>query len=313
MSAGGAGRENLAWVDGRFVPVREAALPMTSAGARYGLNVFEGICGYAAQGGTQLLVFRLREHARRLLDSARLMQLDVDWPVEAVEAAVLETLRRNEVRGDCQIRLTIFVTGDGNATTRGPCSLVSIATPRRARPFATRGLTAAVSSWRRISDEVMPPRVKAGANYLNGRYGQLEAMGNGHDEAIFLTPGGKVAEAGSSCLFIVRDGRLATPPATAAILESITRDTVIRLARHAEMPVEAREIDRTELYLAEEAFLCGSHYEITPVTRIDGFRLGDGSPGPHTADLWTLYEAALRGDGNRLPTEAAGWLTPVHG
>lgn len=312
MSAAAADRENLAWVDGRFVPVREATLPMSSAGARYGLNVFEGICGYVAPGGTQLLVFRLREHVQRLRDSARLMQLDGDWPVGLLETAVIETLRRNEVRHDCQIRLTIFVTADGNSTTRGPCSLVCMATPRRGIPFATRGLTAAVSSWRRISDDVMPPRVKAGANYLNSRYGQLEAIANGHDEAIFLTTGGKVAEAGSACLFIVRGGRIITPPATASILESITRDTVIQLGRHAGFPIEVRDTDRAELYLAEEAFLCGSHYEITPITHIGGMRVGDGMPGPLTTELWTLYEAALRGTDKQLPREAPGWLTPVY-
>jgi len=313
IGAASEAREQFVWIDGDFVSIRNATIPMSSAGARYGLNVFEGICGYASHDGTDVFIFRLREHVKRLGESARIMQVSCGFPPERMEQAVLETVRRNAVHCDCQARLTIFVTGDGNCATRGPTSLVCIVTPRTPRPFDARGVTAGITSWRRISDDIMPPRVKAGANYLNGRYGLLEAVTNGHDEAIFLTTTGKVAEASSSCLFIVKDGQVVTTPATSSILESITRDTIVQIASANGMQVVIREIDRTELYLCDEAFLCGSHYEITPIKRIDGFNIGNLTPGPVTTALWTLYAGVIRGAIRSGPAQVGDWLSSAYG
>lgn len=154
---------------------------------------------------------------------------------------------------------------------------------------------------------MLPPRVKAGANYINGRYAHLEAQANGGSLPIFLNFSGKVAEGAGACLMMVRDGILVTPPCTAAILESITRDSLLTLAGETGLTTQEREIDRTELYLAEEVFLCGSSAELIPLTRIDRFSIGDGRPGPTTRFLSKLYFDSADGTASDHQT----WLTPV--
>lgn len=154
-----------------------------------------------------------------------------------------------------------------------------------------------------------PPRIKAGANYHNSRFGVLEARRNGYDEALFLTFNGKVSEGGNSCFFMVKDGVLVTPPVTASILISITRQTLIELARDQGIEVQEREIDRSELYIADEAFLCGSGLEISPILSVDRFPVGDRSVGPVTHRLWDAYDSVIRGGDARYQR----WLTPVYG
>ena len=306
-------QEPLVWVDGKLIPSVNATLNVMSAAVRYGLNVFEGICGYTNGTCSDLFIFRLRDHVERLQASARIMRLDCDYPAAILEKAVLETVQVNNTMDDCQFRLTIFVSGRGDCATRGPTSLMCVVTPRISRNLNERAVTAGIASWRRIADDVMPARVKAGANYLNGRYGLLEAKASGFDEAIFLTREGKVAEASSACLFMIRNGVLLTPPLTASILESITRETIIKLAKeHLKIEVQTREIDRTELYLAEELFICGSHYEITPVVELDRFRVGKGIPGPISQSLWDGYDKLVRGKIDLSSNHSNGWCVSAH-
>jgi branched-chain amino acid aminotransferase len=299
-------KPDLIYVDGAMVPYAEATIHVASAAAKYGANVFEGICAYEGDDGRSL-VFRLREHLVRLHNSVRMMQIDCDYGDAAYAEAVLMSLRRNRIRGDAHIRLTVFITGEGYADARGPASLVCIASPRQAAPLDSKAAHAAVSTWRRIDDAIMPPRIKAGANYHNSRFGMLEARRNAYDEAIFLTLAGKVAEGANSCFAMLRDGVLVTPPVTSSILESVTRATLIELAAELGLKVQERQIDRSELYLAEEAFLCGSGHEIRPILSIDRFPVGDGTVGTVTHRLWDAYESVVRGRN----AARAGWLTPV--
>jgi len=300
------------YVDGAMVPYAEATIHVASAAAKYGANVFEGICAYEGNSGRSF-VFRLREHLVRLHNSVRMMQIECDYGDAAYSEAVLMSLRENRIRGDAHIRLTVFITGEGYADARGPASLVCIASPRdrgprEAAPLDGKAAHAAISTWRRIDDAIMPPRIKAGANYHNSRFGMLEARRNGYDEAIFLTLAGKVSEGANSCFAMLRDGILVTPPVTASILESVTRATLLELAAaELGLRVQEREIDRSELYLAEEAFFCGSGHEIRPVLSVDRFPLGDGGVGKVTRRLWESYEAVVRG---RNASRTA-WLTPV--
>jgi branched-chain amino acid aminotransferase len=300
-------KPELIYADGAMVPYAEATIHVASAAAKYGANVFEGICAYAGDGGRSF-VFRLREHLVRLHNSVRMMQIEYDYGDADYAEAVLMSLRENRIRGDAHIRLTVFIAGEGYADAKGPASLVCIASPRVAAPLDGKAAHAAVSTWRRIDDAIMPPRIKAGANYHNSRFGMLEARRNGYDEAIFLTLAGKVAEGANSCFAMLRDGVLVTPPVTSSILESVTRATLLELAT-AELgvKVQEREIDRSELYLAEEAFFCGSGHEIRPVLSIDRFPVGDGGVGTVTRRLWESYEAVVRG----RSTSRAAWLTPV--
>jgi branched-chain amino acid aminotransferase len=167
---------------------------------------------------------------------------------------------------------------------------------------------AKVSSWRRISEDVMPPRVKNLSNYRNGQLARMEALQDGYDTAFLLNHQGKVSEAPGACVAIVRDGRLITPDLQSSVLESITRDVLLVLAREElGMPVEERVVDRTELYLADEVFVCGTAAEITPVTSVDRYPVGNGEIGPVTKELERVFEQALRGTGNSF----AKWRTPV--
>jgi branched-chain amino acid aminotransferase len=167
---------------------------------------------------------------------------------------------------------------------------------------------ACVSSWERINDNVLPPRAKVGANYINGRYAHLQAKRDGYDLPIFLGADRKVSEGAGACLFMVRGGDLVTPPTTSSVLESITRDTVMRLATDMGVKVMERTIDRTELYLAEEIFLCGSAAEISPIVSVDRFEIGNGAPGSLTEGLLRQYLAVTSGADSRYPE----WRTVVH-
>jgi branched-chain amino acid aminotransferase len=297
----------LIYVDGAMVPHGEATIHVSSVAAKFGANAFEGLCAYAGEDG-QSYVFRLREHLARLHRSVQAMEIDWDRSDEECQAAVLMSLRENGIRGDAHLRLSVFITGDGMCDTRGPASLVCVAKARKPAPLDTKVADAAVTSWRRIDDQVMPPRVKAGPNYFNSRYGLLEARRNGYDEAIFLTLTGKVSEGANCCFAMVRDGVLATPSVTSGVLESITRSTLLQLAEEdLGLRVQEREIDRSELYAADEAFFCGSAQEVRPVLSVDRFQVGDGRIGPVTRHLWAAYESAVRGRNEAR----RGWLTPV--
>jgi branched-chain amino acid aminotransferase len=295
------------YVNGDMVPYANATIHVSSIAAKYGSNVFEGLCAYAGES-EQSFLFRVKEHLARLHNSVRIMEIDCDYSDEDYMNAIFMTLRENQIRGDAHIRLTVFITGEGYSDGRGPATLVCTAKARTSTPIDHRTAHAAISTWRRIDDSIMPPRLKAGANYHNGRFGLLEARRNGYDQVIFLTLAGKVSEGASASFAMVRNGALVTPPVTAGILESVTRSTLLELAADdLGLRVQEREIDRTELYVADEAFFCASGMEMRAVLSVDRFPVGDGRVGPVTRQLWDTYEAVIRG---RNKARIA-WLTPV--
>ena len=301
--------DRLIWFKGALMPAHEARVPVLSPTAQFGLNVFEGIRGYWSVRDDELYLFRLDDHIKRLAQSCRLIGIACPHDVSEITAAIREVLRVNEYRCDIAVRVTVFVDGEGTWHSSEPVGMFVAPIARPRRDLAdTGGQSAGVSTWERISDRVMPPRIKAGANYLNGRYAHLEARRNGHDVPVLLGPDGKVAEGAGSCLFLVRDGRLITPPVTGAILESITRDTLLRLASDVDLHAEVRPVDRTELYVADEVFLCGTAAELTPLTEIDGHTVGAGRMGPLTHRLLEAYLGAACDSADPQP---AGWRTPV--
>jgi branched-chain amino acid aminotransferase len=228
---------------------------------------------------------------------------------EEIEGSILEVLRKNQPREDVHIRQTAYLAGDGDMDDTGPVALAVDARPRKVTQKP--GIAVGVSSWTRIADGSMPPRIKCSANYQNGRLAVLEAKANGYDGALLLNNRGKLAEAPGACCFLVRAGVPLTPPVTADILESVTRTTLLELFRTelGQPPVE-RDVDRTELYVADEAFLCGSGWEITPVVSVDRMPLGDGvQPGPLTRAIQACYFAVVRGE----KPAYRHWLTPVYG
>lgn len=285
----------LIWLDGNIIDVNEAKIPVLAPTAQFGLNVFEGIPGYWNEEKEQLFAFRLDDHYARLMRSARLLEIDCPYTKEQLKQALVDIVRANGYREDISIRQTLFVEGFGSWGSSEPVGMFVAPIPRKktSAEYNKNGLKVCVSSWRRISDTMLSPRVKCGANYINSRVGQREALRNGYDTCLFLNEQGKVSEGPGSCFFMVKDGKLVTPLLTDSVLESITRDTVIHLAEEVlHIPVEERSIDRTELYTCDEAFLCGSAMEIRPIVSIDRYAL-DGQE--ITARLHQVYLDVVRG------------------
>ncbi len=300
------------WFNGEYVPWPEARVHVNTDTVLRGANVFEGLRAYANPEQQQMFVFRLEEHLDRLWKSMKVLRMTLPYSKADLAEACGGVVARNGFRQDVQIRLTAYF-GEGPLYAFEPDKISTgafiIALPRRSTMEDQKGLACCISSWRRISDNVMPPRVKAGANYHNSRYASVQAHVDGYDNVILLNERDKVSEGPGACLVIVRDGRPITPPVTANILESITRDTLAELfVSELKLGFVERDIDRTELYLADEVFYCGSAYEVLPVTSIDRYPIGDGSIGPVTQRIRTLYREVVRG----LVPKYKHWLTPVY-
>ena len=296
------------WMNGTLVPEPEAKLPVNSAAVFYATNVFEGLRAYWNETDDQLYCFRLDEHFARFRESMKMMRFTVPYSDADLHAAVKATLTGNAFREDIHMHLVAYVAGAGMEAT-SPTGLY-INPRRRGRIAEDSGLRCCISSWARTSDNAIPIRLKCGANYQNGRLAVLQAKADGYDAPIFLNQLGRVAEGTGATFFMIRKGQIVTPPVTSDILESITRTTLIeKLCPEAiGMQVVEREIARTELYVAEEAFFCGSGYEITPITSVDRFPLGDGHVGAITQKLSTAYMNIVRGTDKRYPE----WRTPVY-
>ena len=295
----------LIWLNGEILNVNEAKIPVLSPTAQFGLNVFEGIPGYWNEEQQQLFVFRLDDHYARLMRSARLLEFECPYTQEEMKQALIDVVRANGYREDISIRQTLFVEGNGSWGSSEPVGMFVAPIPRKktSAEYNKNGLKVCVSSWRRISDTMLSPRIKCGANYINSRMGQREALRNGYDTCIFLNERGKVSEGPGSCFFMVKDGKLVTPLLTDSVLESITRDTVIQLAKDVlRLPVEERNIDRTELYVCDEAFLCGSAMEIRAILSVDQYAIDRQNM---TEKLHQSYLNAVRG-------RSVEWVTPIY-
>ena len=298
------------WFKGEILDVNDAKINILAPTSQFGLNVFEGIPCYWNDEEKQLYAFRLNDHYDRLLRSVELMQLDCKYTKDDMVKAFIDVIKANEYDENLSVRQTLFVEGFGSWGSDGPVDMFVAPIPRgrTSAEYNKKGLNVCVTSWRRISDENLSPRIKCGANYINSRVGQREALRNGYDTCIFLNEFGKVAEGPGSCFFIVKNGTVITPQLTDSVLESITRDTIIKIAKDKGYPVIERTIDRTELYTCEEAFLCGSAMEITPVLSIDKYIIGDGSTGKITKELHLTYLDIARGKLKQYEN----WVTPIY-
>ena len=298
------------WYKGEIINVNDAKINILAPTAQFGLNVFEGIPCYWNDDEKQLYGFRLDDHYDRLLRSARLLQIDCPYTKDELKKAFADVIKANEYDENLSVRQTLFVDGFGSWGSSDPVDMFVAPIPRgrTSAEYNKKGLHCCVTSWRRISDTTLSPRIKCGANYVNSRVGQREALRNGYDTCIFLNDAGKVAEGPGSCFFMISGGKLITPRLTDSVLESITRDTVIKLAKQAQIIVEERTIDRTELYTCDEAFLCGSAMEITPVLSVDRYTVGNGETGEMTASLHRAYLDAAMGKSENLKE----WVTPIY-
>lgn len=301
----------LIWFKGEILNVNDAKVNVLAPTSQFGLNVFEGIPCYWNETERQLYAFRLEDHYDRLIRSAKLLQIECPYSKAELKKALVDVVRANEYESNLSVRQTLFVDGFGSWGSSEPVGMFVAPIPKKntSAEYNKSGLHCCVTSWERISDRNLSPRIKCGANYINSRAGQREALRNGYDTCIFLNESGKVAEGPGSCFFLVKNGTIMTPMLTESVLESITRDTVLTLARSKGYPVVERTVERTELYSCDEAFLCGSAMEITPVLSVDRYAVGNGQTGEITG---TLHRAYLDAAGGK--TEAyRNWITPIYG
>jgi len=302
-----------AWLDGKLVPWEQATLHIATECVLRGENVFEGERAYWSEAEQELFVFRHAEHIARLRQGARIMRMTIPYTDAEIETACMSLIRACGYRGNVHFRPVAYFA-EGELTDYLPeeirTGMFILAFSKPTTKAVTQGVRSCVSTWRRNSDLASPSRIKSGANYHNSRLAYIDARLNGFQVPILLNEAGKVAEGPGACFMMVRKGKLITPPVTADILESITRDTLIELAQ-AELGLEVleRDIDRTELYVCEEAFFCGSGHEVSPINSIDHYPVGTGEPGPITRQLQKLYFDVVTGT---VP-KYRHWLTPVYG
>ncbi len=301
------------WRSGDLVDWEKATVHISMLGWTSISSVFEGIRAYWNPDHQELYVFHLDAHLKRLFQSMKIMRMTSPYSQAELKRAITDLLRANEYRCDAYIQpLAYFGGGIPGylAVLEQPGEVVITARPAPSALGESKVAHCNVSSWTRISDNVMPPRAKAITNYQNSRYVSTESRINGYDYGIILNQSGKVSEASYACLYIIRDGVAITPPVSAGILESITREVVKGLLeREMEVPVVEREVERTELYIADEAFVCGTAVEVQPIGSVDRYSVGSGEPGPLVSRLREIFHGIVRGSNPQYPH----WLTAVYG
>jgi branched-chain amino acid aminotransferase len=240
-------------------------------------------------------VYRLQDHILRLFRSAERLSLPIPHSPAEVIDAVIETINANQINCDCYVRVDVLSTQNGSWHSLEPGTLtISVSRSIKDEKLESRVQSAAITKWKRIDESQMPPSIKAGANYINSRHGYLDVKSAGYDVPIFLNLEGNVAESSGACIMAVIDGQLITPPISAQILESITRDTLITISRNLEFVAVEKNIHPEELQKASELFLCGTSVEIAPITALDGNPVGNGKPGEITKSMFKSYLNEVR-------------------
>lgn len=296
------------WFDGKFVKAEEAKVPVMTHAIHYGTSVFEGLRGY--WNLKNLNVFRLNDHIKRFRNSGKVYSISLRFTDNEIANAIIQLCKKNNVKRSCYIRPFYFIGEYGinlNVTEKAPTHTAIVMFPF-GDLFNKNGINAGISSWRRINDNSTPPLAKMGGNYLNSILATQEAKRNGYDEAIMLDHLGNVSEAPGENIFVVRNGKVITPPSSSSALEGITRDSVIELVHDMGYECIEREIPRTELYLADEIFLTGTAAEITPLITIDGKKVGNGKLGNMTKQIRSLYSDIVFGRNDKY----SHWITEVY-
>jgi branched-chain amino acid aminotransferase len=293
---------------GEFVKLGEVRLSPATHALNYGTGVFEGIRAYWNEDRGTLQVLKLREHYERFERSCRMLRIEPAHSVDELCEITLEILGRNRPREDTYIRPLAYKAAESVGVNLRGESQLSIFTVPMGNYVELTGLKVCVSSWRRTPDTAIPARGKLTGSYINTALAVDEAQRAGYDDAIFLTQDGHVSEASAANIFLVRKGSIVTPPVTADILEGIARDCVMELAeKELGLPVLERDVDRTELYAADEVFLSGTGFQIAPVVEVDGRPVGTGEVGPIASRLQQMYFRAARGEWE----EYADWTVAV--
>ena len=310
LRRGAAPANAWAFLDGQYLPIADARISVMTHAFNYGTGVFEGVRAYWNASEGQLYALHLREHFERLHRSCKIMRITLPYSVAELQEIAVEVLRRSGYREDAYLRPLAFKSSEiiGVRLHDLEDSFTLFAIPFGTYIDVDRGISCGVSSWRRTDDNAIPARGKITGSYVNAALAKTEAQEAGFDEAIVLNPDGHVSEGSAENLFIVRDGILITPPGTDNILEGIVRSSILRIAADEGIPVTVRAIDRTELYIADEAFLCGTGAQISPVSSIDHRAVGEGTLGSITKRIKDIYFRAVHGDEPRY----RAWVTPVY-
>jgi len=306
MSFSGTGK---VWMNGALVDWKDANIHIASHVVHYGSGVFEGARCYDTKQGPAC--FRLDEHVRRLMESARIYRMDPPYDAGTIRGAILETIRANGFSA-CYIRPLIYRGYAALGVNPFPCPVdVAILLWEWPAMFTTealeQGVDVKVSTWTRIAPNTLPALAKSVANYANSQLIKMEALVEGYSEAIALDHNGHLSEGSGQNLFLVRDGLVFTPPTSSSVLGGITRDSVLTIARELGFEVREQVIPREMLYLADEAFFAGTAVEVTPIRSVDKIKVGAGSRGPVTEAIQERFFAIVRGE----VADTHGWLTPV--
>ncbi|HEX5754807.1 MAG TPA: branched-chain amino acid transaminase [Arenimonas sp.] len=295
----------LIWHNGSIKPWRDATVHVMAHALHYGSSVFEGIRCYPTKGGHA--IFRLSDHNRRLMASAKIYEMPMPYGVDEINAACREVVKANGL-GECYLRPVAFRDLGGFGLSADCPTSVAVAAWNMGRYLGAdvieAGIDACVSSWQRFAPNTIPAGAKAGGNYLSGQLVAREARRLGFGEGIALASTGLLSEGAGENLFLAFDGALHTPPVSAALLNGITRHSIITLARDAGIAVVERDLPREYLYLCDELFMCGTAAEITPIRSVDGRAVGDGKPGPLTRQIQELFFGLFDG----RTEDRYGWL-----
>ncbi len=298
-----------AFFEGEIVPIEGAKISIMTQVINYGLGAFGGLRGYWNDEKQQLYVFRVEKHFGRFLNSCKLFNTSIPYSIDDLKRITIDLLRREGYREDAYIRPLLYNSTEDITPRLYDVTFDFACFTRALGNYIKLEVKACTSSWRRLDDNIIPSRGKITGGYVNSALARSEAYWNGYDESIVLNQDGHIAEGSAENLFVVRDGKLHTPAFADNILEGITRSTVIQLAR-AELGLEVveREVDRSELYVAEEAFFCGTGAQVSAIVEVDNRKIGSGQTGPVTKSLQQAYFDVVRGKN----TKYADWLTPVY-
>lgn len=299
-----------AYFKGKIVPIEEAKISIMTHAFNYGTGVFEGIRGYYNEKENTTYLLHLKEHYERLRKSAKILKINIRESNEELAKITIELSKKHNYKEDFYIRPIAYKSSEkvGVRLHDLESDLAIFTVPFGPYLDTTKGIRTMVSSWTRIDDNMIPARGKVCGAYVNSAFSKTEAMENGYDEALVLTKDGHISEGSAENIFIVRDGALITPPVTENILEGIVRKSIIEiLENELNLKVIERRIDRTELYIADEIFLCGTGAQISPVTEVDKRVIGDSSMGRITKSLQNIYFNIVRGQNEKYMK----WLTKI--
>jgi branched-chain amino acid aminotransferase len=303
--------KNYAFFQGKFVPMEEAKVSILTHAFMYGTAIFEGIRAYWNEKQGQMYLFRADDHLKRMFDSMKIMHMEISYSVEDISKIMVELLQRNSFKTDTYVRPCVYKAAQtiGPSLDHNPSELSILTVPFGDYFHGAQGLKVCVSNWRRVEDNAIPARAKIVGAYANTALAKTDAVVAGFDDCIVLSESGHVSEGSAMNLFLVKNGVLSTPPQTENILEGITRDTVFNIAeKELHLKILSRSIDRSELYIADELFFCGTGAQIAAIVEVDKRIIGNGSEGPISKMIRERYISICRAE----VADYKNWRTPVY-